>query len=71
MWTHEEMANLSLALTQHGTSITAITRELENSNSSRSSKQILQKLINMKKWPQGYDPEVIKIISEGRLSIKT
>ena len=68
MWSQEEMERLTAALSKHGTSVSAIVREL---NHSRTQKQVLQKLLNMKKWPAGCDPSVIEIINRGRLSIKT
>ncbi len=68
MWSREEMDTLIRALGKYGVSVSAIARELKQ---TRSQKQVLQKLINMKKWPGGCDPAIIKIINEGRLSIKT
>ena len=68
MWSREEMDILVGALAKHGVSVSAIARELKE---TRTQKQVLQKLINMKKWPGGCDPAIIKIINEGRLSIKT
>lgn len=68
MWSREEMDKLATALSRHGTSVSAIVRELDH---SRTQKQVLQKLINMKKWSSGCDPAIIEIINQGRLSLKT
>ena len=68
MWSKAEMGVLTRALAEHGTSVRAIAKDLGN---TRTQKQVLQKLINMKKWPNGCDPKIIKIINKGRLSIKT
>ena len=55
-------------LRSHGTSVSAIAHSL---NYTRSDKQVLQKLINIKKWPKGIPADIIEIIENGRLSIKT
>ena len=68
MWSPDEIEKMCSALKRFGTSVSRIAREL---NYSRSPKQVLQKLINMKKWPHGFDPAIIKIIIAGHLSIKT